>query len=215
MRLFRVFIIGCSVFLINSNAQDELLKGVDLSTVNMVELKTRMKSPSLVFTPKDVAIYLAKTPDERKAVEKKRISLLKSFKAMVQKLINRRAYSGNIYIGSVTYSGKINKAEDDGLLVEVTGKGEKKVDWAKFHIRQYADIFIMEVMSKAEGIDAADKRQGAEDIFKKAANYYYVLALFYDWHEVGSVSQLYRKKALTLNPGMKEKLDELLPLAVQ
>jgi hypothetical protein len=207
------FVILCLVFLLSVNIFAEEKIEVDLGAVDMTELISKLRPSSLSFKDleKQVATYLAKIPEDKRAVETKRLAIVKNFKALVKKIISRKEYKGKIYLGKSIFRGSITAAQDDSMTVLVKGKGTKDLAWSKFHLRQYADIFITDVMTKVAGLTSTN-RQDSERVFVKAANYYYALAIFYDWYGMKSAAKIYRRSSLTLNPIMKEKLDLMLPL---
>ena len=206
-------VILCLVLFLSVNIFAEEKIGVDLRAVDMTELISKLRPSSLSFKDleKQVATYLAKTPEDKRAVETKRLAIVKNFKGLVKKIISRKKYMGKIYLGKSIFQGSITAAQDGSMTVVLKGKGTKDLAWSKFHLRQYADIFITDVMTKVEGLTSKN-RQNSETVFVKAANYYYALAIFYDWYGMNSAAKIYRRSSLTLNPMMKEKLDLMLPL---
>ena len=199
------FVFGVCLFLTVVAFPDESAAGDDI--------KAKLKPESLEFSGLDSEIekYLNSVPEDKKKAETTRIGIVKNFKKMVQKVINRSPYEGKIFMKDKVIFGKITEAKDESLTV-ISGNSETMtVKWEDLHPRQYSDIFISEAVSKGEELEVGKVPQAAEKSFVKAGNYYYALAIFYDWYDNDAASKLYRQKALILNPKLKPKIDELWP----
>lgn len=203
--MFKLFIGVLFLFSIFATA--------DESVANSDDIKAKLKPESLDFSSLDSELekYLNSVPEERKKAESTRIGIIKNFKKMVQKVVNRSPYEGKIFLKDKVLFGKITEAKDESLSVVSTNNETITVKWEELHPRQYSDIFISEAVSKGEDLEVGKVPQAAEKSFVKAGNYYYALAIFYDWYDNDAASRLYRQKALILNPKLKDKIDELWP----
>jgi hypothetical protein len=153
----------------------------------------------------ELGAYLKSKPEDKQESEIKRVGIIKQFKKMIQKIINRSPYEGKIYLKKKSLFAKIISADDDALEVK-TSRGTSKVKWESLNIRQYSEIFIAAAAAKINPDTAAEDYPVA---FSKAANYYFVIAVFYDWYNNAAASKVFRKKALILNPELKSKIDQL------
>ena len=153
----------------------------------------------------ELALYLENKPADKKKVESRRVSIVKSFKKMVQKLIERTPYEGKIYLKNKSLFGKIISADDNILEVE-TKSGSAEVKWEDMNIRQYAEIFIHAAVSKINSETTAEEYPEA---LKKAANFYFAIAVFYEWYKVPAASKIFREKALVLNPELQQQITQL------
>jgi len=177
------------------------------------ELKAKLTPVSLNFDDldSDIKAYLDSVPEERKKIETTRLSIVKNFKKMVQKVVGRSPYEGKIFLKSKTLMGKIMEAKDDQLTIVDSNNATSKVKWEDLNLRQYSDIFIAEAVSKGKDLKADKRSKDADGAFKKAGNYYFALAVFYDWYGNIAASKIFRKKALVLNPDKKKDIEELWP----
>ena len=181
--------------------------------VSAEELKAKLTPVNLNFDDldSDIKAYLDSVPEERKKIETTRVSIVKNFKKMVQKVIGRSPYEGKVFLKSKTLLGKIMEAKADQLTI-VDSKNETfTVKWEELNMRQYSDIFIAEAVSKGKDLNADKRSKDADAAFKKAGNYYFALAVFYDWYENPAASKIFRRKALVLNPDKKKDIEELWP----
>jgi len=177
------------------------------------EIKSKLRPVNLSFTglDEDVKTYLDSIPEDRKKIETTRLGIVRNFKKMVQKVIGRTPYEGKIFLKDKVIMGKIMEAKEDELTIVDSKNATSKVKWEDLNLRQYSDIFIAEAVRKGKDLKADKKPKGADEAFKKAGNYYYALAVFYDWYGNAAASKIFRKKAIVLNPDKKKDIDELWP----
>ena len=177
------------------------------------ELKHKLQPVNLDFTglEADIESYIKSFPEDRQKVETRRIGIIKNFKKMVQKVINRRPYEGKIFLKAKTLSGKIMEAKDDSLAIVDSKGATVTAKWDELNLRQYSDIFILEAVSKGKELSANKRPDDADTAFKKAANYYFALAVFYDWYGNSAAATIFKNKALILNPEKKAEMDQLWP----
>lgn len=200
--MFRL--IGVLVILTFSVYAEDTKEGDDKAKLQPVNL-------DFAGLEKEIAAYIEAFPEERRKPETRRVGIVKNFKKMVQKVVNRRAYEGKIFLKGSVLVGKIVEAKDDSLVI-VDSKGEdKNVKWEDLNLRTFSDIFISEAISKGEELSAGKRPENADDAFKKAANYYFALAVFYDWYGNSNAAKLFKNKALILNPEKKAEIEELWP----
>ena len=176
-------------------------------------LKAKLTPASLDFTAldADIKIYLDSVPENRKKIESTRLGIIKNFKKMVQKVISRSPYEGKIFLKDKVFMGKIMEAKDAELTVVDSKNATLTIKWEELNLRQYSDIFIAEAVSKGKDLSASKRSKDADTAFKKAGNYYYALAIFYDWYGNSAASKIFRKKALILNPDKIKDIEELWP----
>lgn len=177
------------------------------------ELKAKLTPESLSFEALDAEVkaYIDSVPEKRKEIEMSRLGIVKNFKKMVQKVISRSPYEGKIFLKDKVLSGKITEAKDDELTIVDSENASLKIKWEELNLRQYSDIFIAEAVSKGKDLTADKRPKGADESFKKAGNYYFALAVFYDWYGNPAASNIFRKKALILNPEKKKDVEEFWP----
>ena len=175
--------------------------------------RLKLQPPDLSFEKLEDSItaYLATVPEDRKKIEGRRLGIVKNFKKMVQKVLSRNTYEGKIFLKTKVFMGKILEAKDDELVIADSKNQTMSVKWEDLHMRQYSEIFIAEAVNKAKNLTANKRSKDSEDAFKKAGNYYFALAVFYDWYGNAAAAKIYRQKALTLNPDKKEEISQLWP----
>lgn len=198
--------LGLTLLLVfNLFAEDEKKSEADF--------KTALTPENLDFSAleSDIEKYIKSFPEEQQSIESRRIGIVKNFKKMVQKVISRSPYEGKIFLKSSVLMGKIMEAKDDGLTIVDSKNQTSNVKWEELNLRTYSDIFIAEAVSKGEELSANKRPKDADKMFQKAGNYYFALAVFYDWYGNAAAANIFRNKALILNPGKKEEIDQLWP----
>ncbi|MCM8541536.1 MAG: hypothetical protein NE328_14810 [Lentisphaeraceae bacterium] len=183
----------------------------DKPSVN--DIKAALTPENLDFSSleSEMEKYIKSFPEEKQSIESRRLGIVKNFKKMVQKVVNRSPYQGKIFLKQSVVMGKIMEAKDDGLTIIDSKNETSSIKWEELNLRQYSDIFIAEAVSKGKELTANKRPADADKMFKKAGNYYFALAVFYDWYGNEAASVLFRNKALILNPGLKEEIANLWP----
>lgn len=177
------------------------------------DLKANLQPANLVFSglEADIETYVKSFPEERQKIESRRAGIVKNFKKMVQKVVNRRPYEGKIFLKGKVIIGKIMEAKDEALTIVDSKDTSIDVKWEDLNLRQYSEIFILEAISKGKELSAVKRPENADAAFKKAANYYFALAVFYDWYGNETAASIFKSKALILNPEKQEEIDQLWP----
>ena len=172
----------------------------------------KLRPPNLDFSGlnKEIDAYIESVDEKNRAIEKRRIGIVKNFKKMVVKVLSRKTYEGRISLKSKTLQGSITKEDDTGINIK-TDKENVKAKWEDINPRLYADIFIAAAVDKAADL-SVNNRANSEEAFKKAGNYYFALSVFYDWYNNPAASKLFRKKALILNPELKADIEKMWPV---
>ncbi|MFZ2657099.1 MAG: hypothetical protein WAX69_19350 [Victivallales bacterium] len=176
----------------------------------------RYRPLSMDFEDKDVQKYLQSIPQELQAGEKTRIEKIKDVKPLIVRIIERNPYepkSGGIKIRSGTsvtsVPGMISLANEAILIVKKgkNVKNSKRYKWEELAFEQYENFltyYAGQRLLKAGGNVSKDESR------KYAGEDYFRLAILCDWFGEYEKCMANLKKAIDLNPDLKNSAGPIL-----
>ncbi len=177
---------------------------------------SRYRPLSMDFEDKDVQKYLQSVPQNLQEGEKARIEKIRDVKPLIVRIIERNPYdpkTGGIKIRSGTsttsVSGMISLANEEMVIVK-KGKNDKKgkrYKWDELAFEQYENFltyYAGQRLQKAGGNVSKDESR------KYAGEDYFRLALLCDWFGEYESCIEHLKKAIELNPDLKNSAGPLL-----